>query len=461
MLLAPPLPPAAASATASFYERVLVADDVDDYRHANGALDLDSLFVSETYRFDPATETGVDLVTVRLTPRKLDDIVFCSTPPVDETTVALCQIRYDVYFQSGGQGRHVNATFAYQYTDKGQGAAVVSANVTARSNITSVFFVLPRDAFGLVPGSHIEKLWATSSLVQDDAQTVQDRIPGDNKNTPANPELHPEFAALYAPNHQLQGTYDFFLVLPESPLHQRSAEGRAVRFDFSIVPTSGVSGDLLRIYWETPPQWSITPSRGDTSGGRARGMLTDLSYGDAMPFSFTATSSDLVEAGQQYTVVMHVTSSSGGSQYVPVIILVTGARFESPDHVFTLLTPGPFQAGTSQLLRVGLTDAAGAPFTDAHVGFELRREGQKVALVPPTLQDGSWNALYPFPSAGRWTLDAYLEDVEPSPHKSFPLIVEPSGPSPAGALAMGALAGIPLLLAGAGVLILWRRRRSR
>lgn len=427
-----------------FYERVLGVDVAGDFTSANRALDLQTLFVSETYKFDLDTFEGNDVVTIRLTPEKFDDLVFCSTPPAGLVpALTACRVRYDVYFESGGRSRHVNATFGWSYGET-PGPRLESANVTVRHTTDSLLFVLPRVEFGLWPGTSLTRLWATSSLEEAGHLVVQDRLPGDNQNTPAN--LHPEFANLFADPARMEGTYAFFDVDPVTPLTLRSVRGNGVRFEFTVQPAAGVTHDTITVLWDAPPQWSLVPSRGETSG-RARGVLTNLNGGEAMPFAFTAVATDLVEVGQRYPIVMQAFSQSGGRVDVPTIVEVTGPHYESPDHVFLWASAGPLHAGRTETLRLRLVDAAGAPLPGLPVQVDALQDGRRRATVPAVERDGAYEASYQFPEAGPWTVDAYVAELEPAPHHEFAVHVEATKRAPGfevGLLALGLALGVGL-----------------
>lgn len=445
LLLVPFVPGTEAGPSPNFYERILATGDVDDYAPANRALDLDTLYLSETFKFDPDELTGVDVVTIRVAPKAFSDLQLCS-PKIGNSAQRICGIRYDVYFEAGGRQHQVNATYEWSGGDP-PGPEVVWANAPVRANATSVFFSLPREDFGLHPGTLIQRLWATSSLVEEDQTTLHDRIPGDNKNTPA--EAHPEFAGLFAPDQRLEGTFEFFQVEAISPLHQRSVRGDDARYDFLIVPSPGVQNDRITVLWDAPLEWAVIPSRGETSG-RPTGQLLDVSAGERIEFSFTARARDLVEPGQHYGILMHVISFSGGSHLVPVTLAVTEERYESPDHRFRLESAGPWRAGQPAAIRIAILDAQGVARVDAPVGADFFHEGQLVATAPGTLRDGAWDVTYSFPKAGPWRLDAFLADLEPAPHQTFNVQVEGARNAPGPDLVLAVLAPAGLLA--------WRRR---
>jgi hypothetical protein len=409
-----------------FFEKILIKDDANDFQ--NGALDLDNVYLSEIYAFDEENNVASDRVVLRIETTAFGDLQECQAQH-PYGYVETCQVRYDAHFRVAGADKDLFAII-----DPPMGATCCKVN---RSN-TAVGFdpagvklILDRTALGLFPGLTIDHLYVTSSLVAGPParpqQQAGDRAPGANNNLPY--DQASGIDTLFAEPFTLAGTYEFFTIEARDGLHRDSVGGQSVRWDFKIAPTAGVREDTIRIRFDVPKGWSVSPSRGST-GLEPKGLLTGLSEGTIADFALTASANDLVNEGDQVSILMRVYSSSQGFKMVPLTVRVTGAAIDSPDYVFHWGDIGGLKAGRDSHLRFQILDRLGQARLGLPVEVDFLQQGRRVATVPAVADDGGYRVDYAFPSAGTWTVDAKVLRLEPHPHGALTIEVAKSAGAP-------------------------------
>jgi hypothetical protein len=432
--------PSAQAKGALYFEKVILTDEAQDF--PQGALDIENVYLSELYPFDPDQDLSYDRIILRIEPRSLNDMGTCQVPSSTDGYRTLCRLRVDVRFEVAGAPQHLFALF--DAPGKGTCCPVLETNTLVNTDGVSIKMSLDRPAFNMFPGSKIEKLYVTTDLIVEGQARPGDRAPGDNQNKPY--DARPELDSVYAPAHTLEGTYEFFTLEVQDGTHRDSVGGQAVEFNVLVRPTTGVRDDTIRFLFDMPSAWSLTPSRG-TTGVAPRGLITGLSEGNAAEMGLTVSSKDLVETGTTYTIIMNVYSSTQGFQSMPLTVRVTGPTIEDPDYVFQWQEAPNLKVGTTGAFHFQVLDAAKTPRADLPIDVVFSKDGRRVHSVPATADGAGYRVDYSFPSAGTWTLDARLMGMEPSPHGAITVQVQEGSSIPS----VGAL---PLLgvLAFAGLL---------
>lgn len=434
------LVPTNVSAQPAFYETVLVVDEPDDF--PQGALDIKGLFVKEVYPYDSIEGKGRDLVVIRLEPRSLPDSSQCFVAAA-QVSQQVCSIRYDIHFEVAG---HPHSQFV-KFGPQGSAprcCPIEESSGAVAFNQSSVLFLLDRVDVGLVPGAAITKLYATSAFVRGDQTQKGDRAPGNNDNLPY--DQRPEISNEFAPPYQVRGTFPFFDVEVLDGLVRNSVGGQQVKFSFKIKPTSGVVDDTIRVRFDTPEGWSITPSRG-TTGADPTGLITGISAGMAVAFDVSASANDIVNEGDLAPIGVHFHSASEGHVFMIATVRVTGSYIEDADYAFQVRDSGPFEAGSTATLRFSILDDALEPRAGLPVDAVFSKANRRVATVPAEPKGESYEATYTFPSPGTWNVILALRGPTPAPHTAFTVEVEGQGGAPGiglpvtlGLLALAALA---------------------
>lgn len=424
-----------------FFETTVVKDAPGDYL-SNSALDLVAVHVSEKYAFDVDKRVGHDIVTVRFEVASVRGVA-CQT-----------EIRFELFFKGASNATHVfgglttyallgNSSYRCQPRGvPGSGPVVIDPaglGVTVR---------VPAASLGVVPGMVLSGLYAQSSLRVGNEFVVQDIAPWDNRNLPHTGNPPSAGLATYVAN----GSFPFFSVYPTGPLKQYSVGGQEVKYEFDFVSHPALGNDLLRIFFQYPDGWSVSPSLGQP-GPPPVGVLSGGPGGELRPFAFRVWADKPVDESDAAAVVMEAISDSGGHAIVTTTTAVSGSRIVDPALIFSLLTPGPFESEGTSLLRFSILSISGGP-VDARAAVDVSSE-----RIPITSADadsvggGVYEVATEFPRAGQYTIDVYLPDLKPSPHQEFELTVESRGRG-----APGPEASYLIVAFGLGFLMVRRRR---
>lgn len=420
-----------------FFETTVVQDTPGDYQE-NQALDLLAVHLAEKYAYDVDEKTGQDILTTRFEVASVRDVV-CET-----------EIRFELFFRGASNATRVYAGLttypplggSYRCQPRGvAGSGPVFVDAKGRGVTVQV----PVSILGIVPGTALSGLYAQSSLRVGDEFVVQDVAPWDNGNLPY--AGNPPVAGL--PSYVANGTFPFFSVEPLDALEQTSVGGEEVKYEFHLVSHPALIDDLIRIMFHHPEGWSVSPSLGEP-GPPPVGVLSGGGGGEPRAFAFRLRADGPANEGEAALVVMEAISDSGGHVRVATTTTVSGPKIVDPMLSFSLLTPGPFTAGETSLLRFGLVDLGRGVF-DPRVVVDVLKDGAPIASVAAEPSgEGVFEAAITFPTEGRYMIDVYLAHLRPSPHQEFEVSVESSGgrvPGP-GAWALLIVLSLTLWLAG-------------
>lgn len=435
------LPAAAAQSTASpsYFERVVLTDPEGDYT-GNEALDLVNVYAHERFRYDFEKRQAIgDSLFFRIEPAGLDQL------PSQVTA------RFHVHADANGTSHDLWVEVSL---NNQQGTVEVtgsSPGVSGDTNSTSVFLTVPYETLGVAVGSVLTSVWAATSTAGGDTRVWHDVAPMDNGGVLVGPTepTAPDGAAIVA----VLGPYPFVTTVPKSPLAQPSAEGAGVKYTFEAVPAPGLSGEIVRYFFDIPAGWEVDPSRG-SSGASPVGEITGLASPNSISFDVTVAATGFPPLGTEAVVTMEMVSASGAHQVFDLVTTVTGPKLNSSEYAFDMLSPASVDAGdTTELeFRVQLANGSALPGGLA-VKVDMMQGGEIVDTVPTnSTGNGTYVAEYAFPSEGQWTADVYISNLRPSPHQEFTVNVASGGLMPA--------PGMAALFAAAAVALLVYRRRA-
>ncbi len=433
------LPAAGAQSTGSpsHFERTVLTDPEGDYT-GNEALDIVAVYVHERYRFDfeKRQEIG-DAVFFRVEPAGLDQLPGSLTA------------RFHVRAEANGTAHDLWVDIA---NSDGKIQAVGGApGVSGDTNSTSVFITVPYETLGVEVGSSLTAVWAATSTAGGDTRVWHDVAPMDNGGLLAGP-TEPT-APGGAGSAGILGPFPFVTTVPTGALEKPSAEGAGVKYTFQAVPSPGLSGEIVRYFFEFPAGWTVEPSRG-TSGSDPVGEITGLAAPNPVSFDVTIAATGFPPLGTEAVVTMEMISASGAHQIFEMVTTVTGPKLNSSEYQFDMLSSiNTDTGGTTEMeFRVLLANGSVLP-PGLAVKVDMMQAGDIVDTVPTnSTGNGTYVAEYAFPSEGQWTADVYISNLRPSPHKEFTMNVSGGGllPGP----------GFAALFAAAAVAFLAYRRRD-
>lgn len=429
---------AQAAGSPAYFERTVLTDTEGDYA-GNAALDIVNVYVHERYRFDFEKR------------QEIGDAVFFRVEPADlEELPGSITARYHVRAEANGSAHDLwvdvsnNAQTGIEVSGSAPG-------VSGDTNSTSVLITVPYDTLGVAAGSTLTGVWAATSTAGGDARLWHDVAPMDNGGLPTG-ATEPE-APGGAASIAVLGPFPFVTTVPQGPLAKPSAEGAEVKYSFEAVPAPGLSGEIVRYFFESPSGWTIEPSRG-SSGADPVGEITGLAAPNPVSFDVTIAATGFPPLGTEAVVTMEMVSASGAHQIFDLVTTVTGPKLNSSEYQFDMLSSANVDAGDTTPLEFRVLLANGSDLSGGlAVKVDMMQAGQIVDTVPTnSTGNGTYVAEYAFPSEGQWTADVYISNLRPSPHQEFTVNVASGGllPGP----------GVAALFAAAAVAFLAYRRRD-
>lgn len=413
------VPSASAAATPTFFEATIVEDTADDYAGRSWA-DIVAVYVSEKFAFDPEKRI-----------MKGNFLIFrvelgSPDPPIPCTT----SVQYDIHFTVDGAEKLVTGVVA---TDSPASQSNPCGRIPGAGGSAPVQFLgssliiaVPSADFGLVPGSVIGEVWASSATIGGPSPIVHDIAPFDNTNTPSGQAAKPAGPFL---SYTAVGVFPFLQVVPLTPTEQYSVNGGEIEYAFQFFSHEQVSNDNIRVRFELPDGWTLSPSRG-TTGADPEGQLSGGSGGSPVEFTFTLSSTGIVNEADVAEVVMHVITDAGGYAQIKTLTTVSGAKITDSNLTFDLSSKGPFRAEDESTIR----------FSASHPTIDLAGQALSIdvfqgtrritTLTAKDVGAGVYEVTYTFPDAGEYRLDVYISSMKPSPHQEFTVSVEKGGLAP-------------------------------
>lgn len=423
LLVAASAPVVSAAATPNFYEGVVIEDTDGDFAAA-GHLDIVALYVGEKFGFDPEKKVlKGNQVGFRLEVRDIGSfgVPFCGV-----------EVMYRIQLKVDGVDKNATVHLTSPPgTDAKNCIATPGTGSTGPISLigNSIVLTLPSESLGVVPGSVLSDFWAYS-MASNGPLTgnamAQDTAPGDNRNAPTGAPLAPSESL---GSYTAVGVFPFITAVPLVPTEQFSVNGGEVEYAFQFFSHEQLSDDNIRVRFEIPDAWTLSPSRG-TTGVDPEGQLAGGSGGTPVEFSFTTSATGIVNEGDVAAVVMHVITDAGGYQQVIATTTVAGPKISDPNLTFDLTSKGPFTAEESSTIRFSAShptiDLAGQTLSiDVYSGTR-----RITTLTAKPVGGGVYEVVYAFPSDGEYRLDVYISSMKPSPHQEFTVSVEKGGLAP-------------------------------
>jgi hypothetical protein len=416
------VPSASAAATPSFQETVVVEDTDGDFA-GREALDIVAVYVTETFGYDPEKKILLGNNVVFRIEVVSPDAVTCGT-----------MAKYEVLYKVDGAEHNASAS-VFNNPSNVQSPCSPAVSPGANRVGNSLIVVMPAASLGVVPGSQLTDFWARSSVGPYNGAgsfTDQDIAPNDNANSPSPPGTVPTEGLL---SYTSIGVFPFINVVPSVPTEQYSVNGGEVEYAFQFFSHEGLSSDNIRVRFEIPEGWTVSPSRGST-GKDPEGQLSGGSGGTPVEFTFTASSTGIVNEGDVANVIMHVITDSGGYQKVVTTTTVSGAKISDANLTFDLQSKGPFTAEETSTIRFKAEhptiDLAGETLSiDVYSGTR-----RITTLTAKPMGAGVYEVMYSFPGQGEFRLDFFISSMKPSPHQEFTVNVEKGGLAPGPGFAM-------------------------
>ncbi|HLE47138.1 MAG TPA: hypothetical protein VI818_02485 [Candidatus Thermoplasmatota archaeon] len=431
LLLASAVLPAIVTAKTNFDEVTVVTDTEGDFM-ADGALDIVAVHIAERYRYILDEKRGDDVVAVRFELRSHNDLK-CNTAA-----------RYDLVYDAGGP-KTIAGGMSSAFSTGSNGCVPQPNDITGKTTIDStgsLVVTVAKATLGLVDGAELKGLYAISYSSSGGQAVAQDVAPHNNNNAPqsAPPPTGRQ-------NYFLKGTFPYVTVAPSTSLNQYSVGGQEVKYSFKVATHPELRDENIRVRFQIPPDWSVAPSQG-TTGADPEGQFTAANDGTARDFAFSLSATGIANEGDVVPVIMEVITDRGGHANITTLTTVSGAKITDPNLTISLLTPGPFDTGTSEV-RMSVANATG-PLNNIRFALEVTKPGHRSTYEAENVGNGTWKALVNFKDAGSYTVDAYVSSVKPSPHQTFVVQVEEGGLAPA--------PGMPMILLLVAGLALWRLR---
>ncbi len=407
------VPTVSAKAEPMFFESVIVEDTDADFA-GQGHLDIVAVYAGEKFVFDPEKRIlKGNHILFRF--QLADTAVNCGT-----------LARYDVEFMVDGAAKNATAFLTTEAPGIGDSACNKKPGAGTQLIGASLLVAVSSESLGIAPGSVISDVWAYSSIVAPTGLTVQDIAPQDNANTPSGQATKPSGTLL---SFTSVGVYPFLRVVPLTPTEQYSVNGGELEYAFQFFSHEAISNDNIRVRFEIPDSWTLSPSRG-TTGADPEGQLSGGSAGSPVEFTFTTSSTGIVNEGDVANIVMHVITDSGGYERINTVTTVSGAKITDPNLTFDLASKGPFKAEDASTIRFSAShptiDLAGQALSiDVYQGTR-----RITTLTAKDVGAGVYEVQYSFPDSGEYRLDVYISSMKPSPHQEFTVSVEKGGLAP-------------------------------
>lgn len=429
------VPATAESTPTKYFETKVVEDTAEDFA-ANGALDIVAVHASEKYSYNPDTATGMEVVQFRIQVANLGQMQqFNGQVPID----------FYVGFKANGKEMSVNATLTQTCVPSPPpGGTIIQCYAPKipkphyNQTDDGVTLVLDRTVAGLPIGAIVSDIWAATATVSSGGKVYQDVAPKDNAN-------QPEGAELAAPGTKggpvtLQGTFDFLSMETLTPLERFVVPGGTTGFVVKFRTHDKIVGiDHVYVHYVSPPGWTITGNLGSD--------FITTAGGQSIEYEFTVKAPQTAKKGDTAKITMDAAlATAGGRQVLDVTATASGSRVEVPGYAFALKAAGPFKAEQTSTLTWTAT-FEGAPLVNVPLKADFilnQKTVDTVALVGKP--DGTYSAAYSFPSGGSWTVDVFVSDLDPAPHKTFDVQVKAADgsflPSLGPFVVMAALAGL-------------------
>lgn len=403
-----------ASQGKQYYEITAATDTPDDFSSPahNGALDIVAVHVLEKHRLDG--DSGSDVVQFRLELRNRDDI---------STYLGNVPIEYVIGFKVNGEARTYNLTMTQDCAipPPPQGETCDDPKVPSPHFTTQaggVIFSLDAESEGLVPGATVSEVYAASATDVAGNKAYQDVAPGDNANQPAGPELAP--AETGGPL-TLVGVYPFLGLESTDDLNLYLVPGGEDFLDVTFVITDDFTGlDRIVTGFDAATGWSIEGNLGNDFSVTAGGQRID--------YSITVKAPPLAQEGDATAIIMDaVLVGLGGHVVLPFTASVTAAKADLPGYNITLATPGPFKEGDVSTVHAAVSkDGQALSRHEVKADF-VQGSQSKTITGKETEEAGVYEFAYVFTNAGDWTVDVYVSEFKPSPHRQFQVQVNGEG----------------------------------
>lgn len=408
------VPTVSAAATPQFFETVVVEDTDGDFE-GRGWVDIVAVYVGEKFGFDPEKRI-----------LKGNHALFRFELAAIQPLTCSVVYRYDVEFMVDGAAKNATATMSTSAPSTGQDSCSLKPGAGTQIIGNSLVTAVPSDSLGIMPGSVISEVWAHSSIVGPAGLITQDVAPFDNANAASPSATKPGGTLL---SYTAVGVYPFLRVVPLTPTEQYSVNGGEVEYAFQFFSHEAISNDNIRVRFEIPDGWTLSPSRG-TTGADPEGQLSGGSAGSPVEFTFTTSATGIVNEGDVANIVMHVIADSGGYERINTITTVSGAKITDANLTFDLASKGPFKAEDASTIRFSAShptiDLAGQALSiDVYQGTR-----RITTLTAKDVGAGVYEVQYSFPDAGEYRLDVYISSMKPSPHQEFTVSVEKGGLAP-------------------------------
>ena len=413
------IPSASAAATPTFFEGTIVEDTEGDYSGREWA-DIVAVYVAEKFAFDPEKRI-----------MKGNFLIFriqlaSQAAPIPCTT----SMQYDIHFTVDGAEKVVSAVVATDSpaSQNNPCGRIPGPGGTAPVQFLgdSVIMAVPSADFGVVAGSVIGEVWASSAVIGGPSPVVHDIAPHDNANTASGAAEKPAGPFL---SYTAVGVFPFLRVVPLTPTEQYSVNGGEIEYAFQFFSHDQVSNDNIRVRFDIPDGWTLSPSRG-TTGADPEGQLSGGSAGSPVEFSFTLSATGIVNEADVAEVLMHVITDAGGYEEIKTLTTVSGAKITDSNLTFDLASKGPFKAEDESTIR----------FSASHPTIDLAGQALSIdvfqgtrritTLTAKDVGAGTYEVVYTFPDAGEYRLDVYISSMKPSPHQEFTVSVEKGGLAP-------------------------------
>lgn len=423
-------PPVVSAPAPKYYETQLIVDTEGDYV-TNGALDIAAVYVSERYVYNDTDKSGKDVVHFRVNVTKLDDIGLLATPniggiapaPIPGEPVDV-RVEYIVNYTLFNIINYTfNATVKVTCTFSTGGSVRECTDPTANapnfvpSDKSGVIIVVDPARVFLRPGINITKPFAVSALLNvNNTKTYQDLAPKDNQNVPTGATVAPE---AFGSDYTLRGTYPFLTASLTGPASQFAVAGGKATFAAVLNVDANLTGaDSIAVnFLGAPAGWDVSTTLGEkfdlTGGGRQ------------IAYEFEVMAPTTAKEGDRATLVLDaVLLVAGGHARLTTITVVSPPRVDLPAYAFELQPPPALKEKKQATLAVKILKD-GLPFERAGTGADFLLGGQKVGSAEGNYtKDGLYEFGFTFPKKGNWTMDAYVSELKPSPHKSFFLDVK-------------------------------------
>jgi hypothetical protein len=193
----------------------------------------------------------------------------------------------------------------------------------------------------------ISDVWAFSSTVVGGQTFVHDAAPQDNSNSPSVSAVKPSVPLL---SYNALGVFPFITVEPMTPLEQYSVNGAEVQYKFQFFSHPELKDDNIRVRFQIPEGWTLSPSRGST-GADPEGQMSGGSNGEPVEFAFTASATGIVNDGDVATIVMDVITDAGGHVQILTHTTVSGPKISDANFTLDLTSKGPFKAEDETAIR--------------------------------------------------------------------------------------------------------------